>query len=71
MAPQEYENLIRRLAEIHWKNLQVIAKQDPTRTRLQQALELDSVLQQVSARALLAFCTDVEARYGGANGWHA
>jgi hypothetical protein len=63
MAPQEYENLTRHLAAIHWKNLQWIAEQDPMRTSLQRALTLDHALQQVNARALLDFCARLAAKY--------
>jgi hypothetical protein len=68
MEPQEYEDLTRRLAEIHWQNLQVIAEQDPTLTRLQRVLEQDHATQQMDAPALLAFCADLEARYAADNG---
>lgn len=70
MEPQEYEELTRHLAAIHWRNLQWIAEQDPTRTSLQRVLEQDRALQQMDARALLAFCAALEARYAE-DGGHA
>jgi hypothetical protein len=71
MDPQELEDLKRHLMDLNWKSLQVIAEQDPTRTSLQRALALDRALQQVNARALLAFCTQLEAKYGVDNGREA
>ena len=71
MTPQEYQDLTRHLAEIHWKNLQVIAEQDLTLNRLQQVLEHDRALQQVNSRALLAFCTTLEATFGVDHGREA
>ena len=71
MDPQELEDLKRHLMDLTWKRLQVIAEQDPTRTSLQRALALDRALQQVNARALLAFCTQLEAKYGVDNGREA
>jgi hypothetical protein len=68
MEPQEYENLTRHLAAIHWKNLQLIAEQDPTLTRLQQVLEQDRAIQHMDSRALRDFCTQLEAKYGVDNG---
>ena len=64
MDPQHDEDLKRRLAELHWKNLQVIAEQDPTLTRLQQVLEQDRAIQQMDSQALRDFCTTLEATYG-------
>jgi len=71
MEPQEYEDLTRHLAELHWQNLQVIAEQDPTRTRVPRVLEQDRAIQQMDSRALLAFCADLEARYTETNGREA
>ncbi len=71
MEPQEYEDLTRHLAEIHWKNLQVIAEQDPTRTRLQRVLEQDCAIQQMNLQGLRDFCTQLEAKYGVDNGREA
>jgi hypothetical protein len=71
MEPQAYDDLKRRLDALHWLLLQQLAEQDPTRTSLPRALELDRALQQVNARALLAFCTQLAAKYGMDNGREA
>jgi hypothetical protein len=68
MEPQEYEDLTRNLAEIYWKNLQVIAEQDPTLTRLQWVLEQDRSIQQMDLQGLRDFCDALEARYAAAVG---
>jgi hypothetical protein len=49
----------RRAAQLRW-----IADQDPTLTRLKQALILERKLQQMDTRALLAFVTELEACFG-------
>ena len=68
MEPQEYEDLTRHLAEIHWKNIQWIATQDPTRTRLQRVLVQDRTIQQMDLQDLRDFCTQLEATYSVDNG---
>ncbi len=61
MAPQEYVDLTRHLAAICARQLTWIVEHDPT--TLPRTLALDGALQQVNARALLTFCTQLEARY--------
>jgi hypothetical protein len=65
MAPSD---LIRQLEVLRAKQLRLIADQDPTLTRLKQALAVERAIHQVDPRALLAFCADLEARYAESNG---
>jgi hypothetical protein len=60
MTPSD---LLRQLEVLRAKQLRLIADQDPTLTRLKQALATDRDLQQMDSRTLLAFCTDLEARF--------
>jgi hypothetical protein len=64
MEPHEYENLTRHLAELHWKNLQGIAEQDPTLTSLKRVLEQNSAIACMDLQGLQDFCTQLEAQYG-------
>ena len=68
MEPQEYEDLTRHLAEIHWRSFQLIAEQDPTLTRLQRVLVQDRTIQQRDLQGLRDFCTQLEAKYSVDNG---
>ena len=63
-----HEDLKRYLMELHWKSLQLLAEQDPTRTRLQPVLEQDRTIQQMDLQGLRDFCTQLEAKYGVDNG---
>jgi hypothetical protein len=63
MTPQDDEALTRHLTAIRAKHFQWIAKQDPTLTWLKQVLEEERAIQQMDSRTLLAFCTDLEARF--------
>src|SRR5262245_40903651 len=67
MEPQEYKELTPHLAAIPWKNLQVIAEQNPTLTLLQRALEQDRAIQQMNLQGLRDCCDRLEARYAAAN----
>ena len=64
MEPQEDEALMQHLAELHGKNLQWIAEQDPARTRVQRVLEQDRAIQLMDLQGLRDFCTQLEAKYG-------
>ena len=63
-----HEDLKRYLMDLHWKSLQLLAEQDPTRTRLQRVLEQDRTIQQMDLQGLRDFCTQLEAKYGVDNG---
>jgi hypothetical protein len=71
IKPQDYEDLTRHLAAITWKNLQVIAEQDPTRARLARVLEQNRAIQQMDVQGLRHVCTQLEAKYGVDNGREA
>ena len=63
MDPQEYDEILRHLDALRAAQLRWVADQDPTLTRLKQALAVERAMQQMDPRILLAFCTDLEARF--------
>ena len=63
MDTPESNDLLRHLDAIRAQQLRWIADQDPTLTRLKQALAVERAVQQMHPRALLAFITDLEARF--------
>lgn len=63
MDPQEYGEIIRQLDALRATQLRWVADQDPTLTRLKQALAVACALQQMDLRTLRALCTELEARF--------
>jgi hypothetical protein len=60
---QEYDEILRQLDALRATQLRWVADQDPTLTGLKQALAVERAMQQMAPRTLLAFCTDLEARF--------
>ena len=65
------DDLLRQLEGLRAKQLRWIADQDPTLTRLTQAMAVERAIQQMDTRALQAFCADLAARDADTNGQDA
>lgn len=63
MDTLEPNALLRQLDALRATQLRWVADQDPTFTRLKQALAVEHAIQQMDPRTLLAFCTNLEARF--------
>jgi hypothetical protein len=64
MDPHAYDDLRRQLDAIRNRYLCRLADEDPTLTRLKAALEEKRRWQAMTMDDLVAFCAQLEAKYG-------